>query len=53
MKGRSAKRKHPLECTVCGRHNYAVLRSRQDAGKLVLKKYCPYCKHHTEHREGR
>ncbi|NPA26669.1 MAG: 50S ribosomal protein L33 [Chloroflexi bacterium] len=43
-----------LECTVCKSRNYLTEKNRRnDPGRLVLRKYCPRCRRHTEHRETR
>ncbi|MFP6744933.1 MAG: 50S ribosomal protein L33 [Alphaproteobacteria bacterium] len=52
--GRSVRVRVGLECTECGKRNYAVSKNRAKMrGTLVLKKYCPGCQRHTEHREGK
>jgi large subunit ribosomal protein L33 len=41
-----------LECTECKERNYTTEKNRRnDPGRMELKKYCPRCKAHTEHRE--
>jgi len=41
-----------LECTVCKRRNYATNKNKRNTtDKLVLQKYCKWCKKHTEHKE--
>jgi len=41
-----------LQCTECGRLNYVTLRNKVNTPtKLTLKKYCPQCKKHMEHKE--
>ncbi len=46
-----------LQCTVCKEQNYVTTKSRglqqQQQKRLVLRKYCPRCNKHTEHRETR
>ena len=50
-----------LECVPCsegaqGVHmrNYTTTKNRRTMqGKLELNKYCPRCRAHTRHREGR
>ncbi|MGI6380363.1 MAG: 50S ribosomal protein L33 [Anaerolineae bacterium] len=43
-----------LSCTECKERNYTTQKNRRnDAGRMSLKKYCPRCKAHTEHREER
>ncbi|MFV1917147.1 MAG: 50S ribosomal protein L33 [Patescibacteria group bacterium] len=41
-----------LVCSECKNHNYVTKRNKINMeGKLTLKKYCRYCKKHTQHRE--
>ncbi len=41
-----------LECTECGRRNYATTKNKKNnREKLQIKKYCKYCKKHTVHKE--
>ena len=41
-----------LECTECKRRNYATHKNRRNTqGKLELRKYCPWDRKHTVHRE--
>lgn len=41
-----------LACTVCKNRNYDTTKNKQKVtGRLELKKYCPFCKKHTLHRE--
>nr|WP_233493274.1 MULTISPECIES: 50S ribosomal protein L33 [unclassified Meiothermus] len=41
-----------LECTECKRRNYATEKNRRNSsGKLELRKYCPWDKKHTVHKE--
>jgi large subunit ribosomal protein L33 len=44
-----------LQCTVCGEHNYVTSKSRKQGQqtRLTLRKHCPRCNKHTEHRETR
>lgn len=42
-----------LVCTVCKRQNYLTTRSKLNTPeKLVLRKYCRWCKKHTQHKES-
>ena len=44
--------KPPLECTECKRRNYATEKNKRNTpNKLELRKYCPWCRKHTVHRE--
>ena len=41
-----------LECTECKRGNYATEQNKRNTpNKLELRKYCPWCRKHTVHRE--
>ncbi len=42
-----------LVCSECKRQNYITTRNKVNMeGKLVLKKYCKFCKKITEHKES-
>ncbi|MBW1690324.1 MAG: 50S ribosomal protein L33 [Deltaproteobacteria bacterium] len=41
-----------LACTACKRRNYTTSKNkRRTPDKLQLKKYCPFCRTHTLHKE--
>jgi large subunit ribosomal protein L33 len=41
-----------LECPDCSNRNYrASKKIKGNTTKLSLKKFCPYCRKHTEHVE--
>jgi large subunit ribosomal protein L33 len=41
-----------LECPVCRSRNYTTTKNkRTQTDKLVLAKFCPRCRKHTEHKE--
>ncbi|MBW1918270.1 MAG: 50S ribosomal protein L33 [Deltaproteobacteria bacterium] len=41
-----------LACTTCKRRNYTSTKNkRRTPNRLEFKKYCPYCRTHTLHRE--
>ncbi len=41
-----------LECTVCKRRNYVTSKNkRNNPDRLVIRKYCKFCKAHTIHKE--
>lgn len=41
-----------LECSECKHRNYATHKNRRNSqGKLELRKYCPWDRKHTLHRE--
>ena len=43
-----------LECTVCKERNYSTTKNkRTTTDKLQFEKYCPRCRKHTPHREGK
>ena len=40
-----------LQCQECKKVNYFVSKSKGVEGKLKLKKFCKWCRKHTEHKE--
>jgi len=41
-----------LACTECKRRNYVSTKNKKNTtGRIELKKYCPWDKKHTMHRE--
>ncbi|MDQ7821025.1 MAG: 50S ribosomal protein L33 [Armatimonadota bacterium] len=43
-----------LACTTCKRRNYTTTKNKKnDPDRLELRKYCPWCRKHTVHRETR
>ena len=43
-----------LACTECKRRNYATVKNKKNTtGRVELKKFCPWCRAHTVHREPR
>ncbi len=41
-----------LACSECKRRNYTSTRDKKKTKeKLELRKYCPYCRKHTIHKE--
>ncbi len=41
-----------LECSECKRRNYTTNKNKKnDSGRIEMKKYCPFCKTHTTHKE--
>jgi large subunit ribosomal protein L33 len=41
-----------LACTECKRKNYSTEKNKKNTtAKLELKKYCPFDRRHTVHRE--
>ncbi len=43
-----------MACTECKQRNYTTTKNKKTTtARIELKKYCPYCKNHTVHRETR
>ncbi len=43
-----------LACTTCKRRNYSSMKDKKKhQERLELKKYCPFCRTHTVHKETR
>ena len=43
-----------LACTECKRRNYATVKNKKNTtGRVELKKFCPWCRTPTVHRETR
>ncbi|MGB9764350.1 MAG: 50S ribosomal protein L33 [Candidatus Saccharicenans sp.] len=41
-----------LQCSDCKRRNYSTTRNKKkQTERLELKKYCPFCRKHTLHKE--
>ncbi|MBW1758727.1 MAG: 50S ribosomal protein L33 [Deltaproteobacteria bacterium] len=41
-----------LSCNECKRKNYTTTKNKRTTpDKLEFKKYCRFCKRHTQHRE--
>lgn len=41
-----------MECTVCHHINYQTQKNRKiTPARLVMEKFCKWCKKHTEHKE--
>jgi large subunit ribosomal protein L33 len=41
-----------MQCTECKRKNYASTKNKKNTtGRLELKKFCPFDRKHTVHRE--
>lgn len=41
-----------LACTECKSRNYVTQKNKKnDPERLALRKYCPRCREHREHRE--
>ena len=54
MAATDVRPKITLACQVCKHRNYITKKNRRnDPDRLDLKKFCPNCRTHTEHRETR
>jgi len=43
-----------LHCTDCKRRNYSTTRNKKtQTEKMELKKFCPFCRKHTVHKESK
>jgi len=43
-----------LQCGACKRRNYSSTRNKKtQTEKLETKKFCPYCRKHTPHKESK
>ncbi len=43
-----------LACTECKRRNYNTTKNKKKTTeRLELKKFCPWCRTHTPHRESK
>jgi len=43
-----------LACSECKRRNYSTTRNKKKTTeRLSMKKYCPSCRSHTVHKEGK
>ena len=43
-----------LQCDQCKRRNYTGSRNKKrTTEKLSVKKFCPFCRVHTVHKEGK
>ncbi len=41
-----------FECTTCRRRNYSSLKNKKaHPERIELKKFCPFCRKHTVHKE--
>jgi len=51
-KSKGARQKITLECTVCKQRNYDTEKNKKnDNERIVLNKYCRFCKGTKEHKE--
>jgi large subunit ribosomal protein L33 len=43
-----------LACSDCKQRNYTTSKNKKTmTNRMELKKYCPFCKHHTMHKENK
>lgn len=43
-----------LACSECDRRNYTTTRNKKkQQNKLEMKKYCRFCRRHTNHKESK
>ncbi len=43
-----------LACSECKRRNYSTMKNKKnDPNRVEFKKYCPFCRTHTVHKETR
>lgn len=43
-----------LACGDCKRKNYTSMKNKKKhPDRMEVKKYCPFCKKHTSHKEAR
>jgi len=47
-----ARDKITLSCTLCKQRNYNTMKNKKnDPDRLEMKKYCRFCRKHTDHKE--
>jgi large subunit ribosomal protein L33 len=53
-KSEAMRDKLMLKCGHCGRHNYVRTKNKRImTQKFAIKKYCPDCRSHHEHKESK
>jgi large subunit ribosomal protein L33 len=53
-KATDVRPKITMACVVCKERNYVTSKNRRnDPDRIQLKKFCPRCGKHTDHRETR
>ncbi|UCF70865.1 MAG: 50S ribosomal protein L33 [candidate division WOR-3 bacterium] len=40
-----------LACKDCKNRNYATTKNKKKQQRLEIRKYCPFCRKHTIHKE--
>ncbi|GAC1443316.1 MAG: 50S ribosomal protein L33 [Mycobacteriales bacterium] len=54
MAATDVRPKITMACQDCKNRNYITRKNRRnDPDRMDLKKYCPFCRKHTDHRETR
>ena len=54
MAATDVRPKITMACQVCKHRNYITKKNRRnDPDRMDLKKFCPNCRQHTDHRETR
>lgn len=54
MATKTSRMKITFECTECKQRNYDSYKNKKnDPDRLVLRKYCPFCKKTTDHKESK
>ncbi|HYO38125.1 MAG TPA: 50S ribosomal protein L33 [Nocardioidaceae bacterium] len=53
-KSSDVRPKITLACVDCKNRNYITKKNRRNnPDRMAMQKFCPFCRHHTEHRETR
>ena len=48
------REKITLECTECKQRNYNMMKNKKNTPERIeLKKFCPFCQKHTNHKEAK
>ncbi len=43
-----------LECSECKQRNYDTMKNKKnDPARLLMNKYCRFCRKHTAHKEAK
>ena len=54
MAATDVRPKITMACQECKNRNYITKKNRRNnPDRMEMKKFCPFCRHHTEHRETR
>lgn len=53
-KKQGSRVKVSMACSECKRKNYTTVKNKKNTSdKIEMKKYCPYDRKHTLHKEGK